>query len=107
MVNGIDLCLLSDKGLTEYRRGQTGFVFQSFNLITTLTARENVEFTADLVKDPKNTLEVLEMVGLKERINHYPSQLSGGEQQRVAIARAIVKNPAMLLCDEPKREDLS
>jgi putative ABC transport system ATP-binding protein len=104
MVNGIDLCLLSDKGLTEYRRGQTGFVFQSFNLITTLTARENVEFTADLVKDPKNTLEVLEMVGLKERINHYPSQLSGGEQQRVAIARAIVKNPAMLLCDEPTGE---
>ena len=104
MANGIDLSALDDKGLTKYRRNQIGFVFQSFNLITTLTARENVEFTADLVKVPKNTLEVLEMVGLKERIDHYPSELSGGEQQRVAIARAMVKDPAILLCDEPTGE---
>jgi putative ABC transport system ATP-binding protein len=104
IANGIDLSAQDDKGLTKYRRNQIGFVFQSFNLITTLTARENVEFTADLVKVPKNTLEVLEMVGLKERTNHYPSELSGGEQQRVAIARAMVKNPEILLCDEPTGE---
>ena len=104
VVNGIDLSALDDKGLTEYRRSQIGFVFQSFNLITTLTARENVEFAADLVKVPKNALEVLEIVGLKERTDHYPSELSGGEQQRVAIARAMVKNPPILLCDEPTGE---
>jgi putative ABC transport system ATP-binding protein len=104
VVNGIDLSALDDKGLTKYRRNEIGFVFQSFNLITTLTARENVEFAADLVKAPKNALEVLEMVGLKGRTDHYPSELSGGEQQRVAIARAMVKNPPILLCDEPTGE---
>ena len=104
VVNGIDLSALDDKGLTKYRRNEIGFVFQSFNLITTLTARENVEFAADLVKAPKNALEVLEIVGLKERTDHYPSELSGGEQQRVAIARAMVKNPPILLCDEPTGE---
>jgi putative ABC transport system ATP-binding protein len=104
LVNGIDLSALDDKSLTKYRRNQIGFVFQSFNLITTLTARENVEITAGLVKVPRNTAEVLEMVGLKERIDHYPSELSGGEQQRVAIARAMVKDPAILLCDEPTGE---
>lgn len=103
-VNGINLSALDDKGLTKYRRNEIGFVFQSFNLITTLTARENVEFAADLVKAPKNALEVLEIVGLKERTDHYPSELSGGEQQRVAIARAMVKNPPILLCDEPTGE---
>jgi putative ABC transport system ATP-binding protein len=103
-VNGIDISALDDKGLTEYRRNQIGFVFQSFNLIPTLTAKENVEFAAELVKAPKNAPEVLEMVGLKERTDHYPSELSGGEQQRVAIARALVKNPPILLCDEPTGE---
>jgi putative ABC transport system ATP-binding protein len=103
-VNGIDISALDDKDLTEYRRNQIGFVFQSFNLIPTLTAKENVEFAAELVKAPRNALEVLEMVGLKERTDHYPSELSGGEQQRVAIARALVKNPPILLCDEPTGE---
>ena len=103
-VNGIDISTLDDKGLTEYRRNQIGFVFQSFNLIPTLTAKENVEFAAELVKAPRNALESLEMVGLKERTDHYPSELSGGEQQRVAIARALVKNPPILLCDEPTGE---
>ena len=103
-VNGIDISAIDDRRLTEYRRNQIGFIFQSFNLIPTLTAKENVEFAADLVKAPKNVTEVLEMVGLKERIHHYPSELSGGEQQRVAIARALVKNPPILLCDEPTGE---
>ena len=104
VVNGTDITALDDKGLTEYRRNQIGFVFQSFNLIPTLTAKENAEFAAELVKAPRNALEVLEMVGLKERTDHYPSELSGGEQQRVAIARALVKNPPILLCDEPTGE---
>lgn len=103
-VNGTNITALDDKGLTEYRRNQIGFVFQSFNLIPTLTAKENVEFAAELVKSPRNALEALEMVGLKERTDHYPSELSGGEQQRVAIARALVKNPPILLCDEPTGE---
>jgi putative ABC transport system ATP-binding protein len=103
-VNGTDISALDDKGLTEYRRNQIGFVFQSFNLIPTLTAKENVEFAAELVKAPRNALEALEMVGLKERTDHYPSELSGGEQQRVAIARALAKNPPILLCDEPTGE---
>jgi putative ABC transport system ATP-binding protein len=103
-VNGIDISAIDDKGLTEYRRNQIGFVFQSFNLIPTLTAKENVEFAAELVKAPRNVLEALEMIGLKERTDHYPSELSGGEQQRVAIARALVKNPPILLCDEPTGE---
>jgi putative ABC transport system ATP-binding protein len=103
-VNGIDISALEDKDLTEYRRNQIGFVFQSFNLIPTLTAEENVEFAAELVKAPRNVLEALELVGLKERTDHYPSELSGGEQQRVAIARALVKNPPILLCDEPTGE---
>jgi putative ABC transport system ATP-binding protein len=103
-VNGIDISAINDRSLTEYRRSQIGFVFQSFNLIPTLTAKENVEFAADLVKAPKNVTEVLEMLSLKERIYHYPSELSGGEQQRVAIARALVKDPPILLCDEPTGE---
>ena len=103
-VDGIELNALDDKGLTEYRRNHIGFVFQFFNLIPTLTARENVEFAAELVEEPRDPLEVLEVVGLKERADHYPSELSGGEQQRVAIARALVKDPPILLCDEPTGE---
>lgn len=103
-VDGIELSALNDKGLTEYRRNHIGFVFQFFNLIPTLTARENVEFAAELVEEPRAPLEVLEVVGLKERADHYPSELSGGEQQRVAIARALVKDPPILLCDEPTGE---
>ena len=103
-VDGIELSALDDKGLTEYRRNHIGFVFQFFNLIPTLTARENVEFAAELVEEPRDPLEVLEVVGLKERADHYPSELSGGEQQRVAIARALVKDPPILLCDEPTGE---
>jgi putative ABC transport system ATP-binding protein len=103
-VDGIELSALDDKGLTEYRRNHIGFVFQFFNLIPTLTARENVEFAAELVEEPRDPLEVLEVVGLKERADHYPSEISGGEQQRVAIARALVKDPPILLCDEPTGE---
>ena len=103
-VDGVDISALNDKGLTDYRRNYIGFDFQFFNLIPTLTARENVEFAAELVNNHRDPLEMLEMVGLAERANHYPSELSGGEQQRVAIARALVKNPPILLCDEPTGE---
>lgn len=87
--------------LTTYRKEHVGFVFQFFNLIPNLTAFENVELATDLVPEPMNALEALELVGLSERKDHFPSQLSGGEQQRVAIARAIAKRPDVLLCDEP------
>lgn len=103
-VDGIELTALDEKGLTDYRRNHIGFVFQFFNLIPTLTAKENVEFAAELVEKPRDVMEVLELVGLKERADHYPSELSGGEQQRVAIARAMVKDPPILLCDEPTGE---
>ena len=103
-VDGVDISALGDRGLTGYRRNRIGFVFQFFNLIPTLTARENIEFAAELVSRPRNAMKMLEMVGLKERANHYPTELSGGEQQRVAIARALVKNPPILLCDEPTGE---
>jgi putative ABC transport system ATP-binding protein len=103
-VDGIEISALDEKGLTDYRRNYIGFVFQFFNLIPTLTARENVEFAAELVEEPRDPLEVLEVVGLKERADHYPSELSGGEQQRVAIARALAKDPPILLCDEPTGE---
>jgi putative ABC transport system ATP-binding protein len=103
-VDGIEISALDEKGLTAYRRNHIGFVFQFFNLIPTLTARENVEFAAELVEEPRDPLEVLEVVGLKERADHYPSELSGGEQQRVAIARALAKDPPILLCDEPTGE---
>lgn len=101
LVGGIDITGLNEKGLTEYRRDHTGFIFQFFNLIPTLTARENVEFAAELVQNPMDSLEMLEIVGLRERADHYPSELSGGEQQRVAIARALVKDPTILMGDEP------
>ncbi len=102
--DGTEITALDEKGLTDYRRNHIGFVFQFFNLIPTLTARENVEFAAELVKEPRDPLEVLELVGLRERADHFPSELSGGEQQRVAIARALAKDPPILLCDEPTGE---
>ena len=89
------------KRMTAYRRYDIGFVFQFYNLIQNLTARENVELAAQICKDPVSADEVLEHVGLAQRANNFPSQLSGGEQQRVAIARALAKNPKLLLCDEP------
>lgn len=87
--------------LTRFRRHCVGFVFQFYNLIPSLTARENVDLVSDLTTNPMDAVEALEMVGLGPRVNHFPSQLSGGEQQRVAIARAIAKRPEVLLCDEP------
>jgi putative ABC transport system ATP-binding protein len=96
-----DLTLADDKALTRYRREHVGFVFQFYNLVPTLTARENVALVTDLADRPFRPEEALEMVGMGHRLDHFPSQLSGGEQQRVAIARAIAKRPDMLLCDEP------
>jgi len=87
--------------LTQYRREHVGFVFQFYNLIPSLTVRENVELVTDIADNPMPAEEALGLVGLAERLDHFPSQLSGGEQQRVAIARAIVKRPEVLLCDEP------
>lgn len=96
-----DLVHASQTELTEYRRQHVGFVFQFYNLIASLTARENVELATELVEHPLPPVEALRMVGLEARLEHFPSQLSGGEQQRVAIARAIAKRPDCLLCDEP------
>ena len=87
--------------LTQYRRKHVGFVFQFYNLIPSLTARENVELVTDIADDPLDAREALGLVGLGDRLDHFPSQLSGGEQQRVAIARAVAKRPSVLLCDEP------
>ncbi len=96
-----DLSGASDRELTEYRRHHVGFVFQFYNLMPSLTARENVGLVTEISRDPLSPEEALEMVGLAERMDHFPSQLSGGEQQRVAVARAIAKRPELLLCDEP------
>ncbi|MFH5835467.1 ABC transporter ATP-binding protein [Proteiniclasticum sp. C24MP] len=101
MVDGKDISKYNRKMLTEYRRFDIGFVFQFYNLVQNLTAVENVELASQISRNPLDAYEVLEMVGLSERANNFPSQLSGGEQQRVAIARAIAKNPKLLLCDEP------
>ena len=94
----------TEKDLISYRRFDIGFVFQFYNLVQNLTALENVELATQICKNPLNPSEVLEAVGLEERKNNFPSQLSGGEQQRVAIARALAKNPKLLLCDEPTGE---
>ncbi|MGB8816901.1 MAG: ABC transporter ATP-binding protein [Rhizobiaceae bacterium] len=96
-----DLTACSERELTRYRRDHVGFVFQFYNLIPSLTAWENVALVTEISRNPMKPEEALEMVGLKERVGHFPSQLSGGEQQRVAIARAIAKRPEVLLCDEP------
>jgi putative ABC transport system ATP-binding protein len=96
-----DLTVQDDTALTEYRRDHVGFVFQFYNLIPSLTARENVALVADIAADPLDPAEALRLVGLGDRLDHFPAQLSGGEQQRVAVARAIVKRPDVLLCDEP------
>ena len=100
-VDGNKISGASEKELCEYRRQDVGFVFQFYNLVQNLTAKENVELAVQLCKDPMDSVFVLKMVGLEERMNNFPSQLSGGEQQRVAIARAVAKNPKLLLCDEP------
>jgi putative ABC transport system ATP-binding protein len=100
-VDRIDIAGFNRKQLTEYRRNDIGFVFQFYNLIPNLTALENVELAAQICADHRDAAETLELVGLKGRMDHFPSQLSGGEQQRVAIARALAKNPKVLLCDEP------
>jgi putative ABC transport system ATP-binding protein len=101
IVNGTDITGLGDNELTRFRRTQVGFIFQFFNLIPTLTAKENVELAAELVKNQRSPDGLLHAVGLDERKEHFPSELSGGENQRVAIARALATNPAVLLCDEP------
>jgi putative ABC transport system ATP-binding protein len=101
LYRGWDLGAADEAGLTSYRRDAMGFVFQFYNLIPNLTALENVALITEIAHDPMSPAEALQLVGLGERLNHFPAQLSGGEQQRVAIARAIAKRPAVLMCDEP------
>ena len=101
LVNHKEITSLNNKQLIQYRRNDIGFVFQFYNLVQNLTAKENVELATQLCSDALNVDDILDKVGLKDRKDNFPSQLSGGEQQRVAIARAIAKNPKLLLCDEP------
>lgn len=101
LIDGKDISTFNEKELTNYRRNDVGFVFQFYNLVPNLTAKENVELASEIVKDALDATEVLQSVGLGERIDNFPAQLSGGEQQRVAIARAVAKKPKLLLCDEP------
>ena len=101
IVDGKEIAKLNDKKLIEYRRNDIGFVFQFYNLVQKLTAKENVELATQICSDALDVNEILEKVGLSDRKDNFPAQLSGGEQQRVAIARAIAKNPKLLLCDEP------
>ena len=96
-----ELTNMSERGLTRYRRDHVGFVFQFYNLVPSLTARENVQLVTDVAPEPMPAAEALGLVGLDNRMDHFPSEMSGGEQQRVAIARAIAKRPQILLCDEP------
>ncbi len=98
---GHDLTRASDRELTEYRRRHVGFVFQFYNLMPSLTTQENVDLVTEIADDPMRAADALALVGLEERRNHFPSQLSGGEQQRVSVARAVAKRPQLLLCDEP------
>lgn len=100
-IGGTDITAFDKRSLTRYRRTDIGFVFQFYNLVPNLTALENVELAAQVCRDALDAADILKKVGLGERMNNFPSQLSGGEQQRVSIARAIAKNPRMLLCDEP------
>lgn len=100
-VHGMDISKFNSLQLTKYRRENVGFVFQFYNLMPNLTVLENVKLASQICKEPLDAVAVLELVGLSDRLNNYPSQLSGGEQQRVAIARALAKNPDILLCDEP------
>ena len=101
IVDGEDISGYRNRKLTTYRRNDIGFVFQFYNLVQNLTALENVELASQICKNPLDAAKVLEKVGLKDRMQNFPAQLSGGEQQRVAIARALAKNPKLLLCDEP------
>lgn len=101
VVDGKNIESCNDRELTLYRRSDVGFVFQFYNLVQNLTALENVELASEICRDPLDPAETLRSVGLGERLNNFPAQLSGGEQQRVAIARALAKNPKLLLCDEP------
>ena len=101
LLDGAEVSAMSEKQLTQYRKHDIGFVFQFYNLVQNLTARENVELASQICKDPLPAERVLRDVGLAERMDNFPAQLSGGEQQRVAIARALAKNPKLLLCDEP------
>jgi putative ABC transport system ATP-binding protein len=98
---GMDVTAADEDELTLYRRRHVGFVFQFYNLLPSLTARENVELVTEIADDPMDAAEALDLVGLGERLDHFPAQLSGGEQQRVAVARAVAKRPDILLCDEP------
>ena len=101
VVNGKEISGMSKKELTSYRRSDIGFIFQSYNLIQDLTVKENIQTVADISREPLDIDELLESLSLSKYKNHFPSELSGGQQQRTAIARALVKNPAILLCDEP------
>jgi putative ABC transport system ATP-binding protein len=101
IIDGVDISDFDAKQLTDYRRNNIGFVFQFYNLVANLTAKENVELASELVKNAADPVQTLVDVGLGDRIDNFPAQLSGGEQQRVAIARAVAKNPKILLCDEP------
>jgi putative ABC transport system ATP-binding protein len=101
LYRGDDIAGRGERELTSFRRDHVGFVFQFYNLVPSLTARENIALVTEIAKNPLDSREALELVGLTERMDHFPAQLSGGEQQRVAIARAVAKQPEILLCDEP------